>query len=167
VERRFHQRLVGEELDVLCPQQRRDEVAAVSQSEVVAVYPHRWAVPRDTWGHFFSQAEREIGALVYSGMFMAEDLGVRRRFINMLRVFRPSSPMNLGTWILSAFGGAVTGASLLSAARGGWRAAGDACAVPAPMSTPPTPKPTATPTTCPRPRSACVPRADSATLPSP
>jgi hypothetical protein len=45
----------------------RDEVAAVSQSEIVAVYPHRWAVPRDTPGHFFSQAEREIGVLVYSG----------------------------------------------------------------------------------------------------
>jgi transcriptional regulator with XRE-family HTH domain len=58
----------------------RDEVAAVSQSEVVQVWPHRWAVPRDTWGHFFSQAEREIGALVYSGMFMAEDIGVHRLF---------------------------------------------------------------------------------------
>ena len=45
----------------------RDEVAAVSESEVVAVWPHRWAVPRDTWGHLFSQAEREIGVLVYAG----------------------------------------------------------------------------------------------------
>jgi hypothetical protein len=58
----------------------RDEVAAVSRSEVVAVWPHRWAVPRDTWGLFFAKAEREIGALVYSGMFMAEDIGVRRLF---------------------------------------------------------------------------------------
>ena len=63
----------------------RDEVAAVSQSEVVAVYPHRWAVPRDTWGHFFSQAERDIGALVYSGMFMAEDIGVHRLFAERAR----------------------------------------------------------------------------------
>jgi transcriptional regulator with XRE-family HTH domain len=63
----------------------RDEVAAVSQSEVVAVWPHRWAVPRDTWGHFFSQAEREIGALVYSGMFMAEDIGVHRLFADRAR----------------------------------------------------------------------------------
>jgi hypothetical protein len=60
-------------------------VAAVSQSEVVAVYPHRWAVPRDTWGHFFSQAERDIGALVYSGMFMAEDIGVHRLFAERAR----------------------------------------------------------------------------------
>jgi transcriptional regulator with XRE-family HTH domain len=63
----------------------RDEVAAVSQSEVVTVWPHRWAVPRDTWGHFFSQAQREIGALVYSGMFMAEDIGVHRLFADRAR----------------------------------------------------------------------------------
>ena len=63
----------------------RDEVAAVSESEIVAVYPHRWAVPRDTRGHFFSQAEREIGALVYSGMFMAEDIGVHRLFAERAR----------------------------------------------------------------------------------
>jgi transcriptional regulator with XRE-family HTH domain len=63
----------------------RDEIAAVSQSEVVQVWPHRWAVPRETWGHFFSQAEREIGALVYSGMFMAEDIGVHRLFAERAR----------------------------------------------------------------------------------
>jgi transcriptional regulator with XRE-family HTH domain len=63
----------------------RDEVAAVSRSEVVAVWPHRWAVPRDTWGLFFAKAEREIGALVYSGMFMAEDIGVHRLFAERAR----------------------------------------------------------------------------------
>jgi transcriptional regulator with XRE-family HTH domain len=63
----------------------RDEVAAVSQSEIVSVWPHRWAVPRDVWGHFFSAAEREIGALVYSGMFMAEDIGVHRLFAERAR----------------------------------------------------------------------------------
>ena len=35
-----------------------DQVAAAAQSEIVAVYPHRWAVPRETWEHFFAQAER-------------------------------------------------------------------------------------------------------------
>ena len=46
----------------------RDEVAIVSESEVVAVWPHRSEVPRDTWGHLFSGAEREIGVLVYAGL---------------------------------------------------------------------------------------------------
>jgi transcriptional regulator with XRE-family HTH domain len=50
----------------------RDEVAAVSESEIVAVYPHRWALPRDTLGRFFSEAEREIGALVYAGKRRAD-----------------------------------------------------------------------------------------------
>ena len=63
----------------------RDEVAAVSQSEVVAVWPHRWAVPRDTWGHFFGQAEREIGILVYSGYFLAEDAGMRQLLADKAR----------------------------------------------------------------------------------
>jgi transcriptional regulator with XRE-family HTH domain len=63
----------------------RDEIAAASQSEIVAVYPHRWSVPRETLGRFFSQAEREIGALVYSGMFMAEDMGVQQIFAERAR----------------------------------------------------------------------------------
>jgi transcriptional regulator with XRE-family HTH domain len=62
-----------------------DEVAAVSQSEIVAVYPHRWAVPRDTFGHFFGQAQREIGLLVYSGVFIAEDMGVMKLFTEKAR----------------------------------------------------------------------------------
>src|SRR5947209_7016735 len=58
----------------------RDEVAVVSESEVVAVYPHRSEVPRDVWGHLFSGAEREIGVLVYSGLFLSEDAGIQKIF---------------------------------------------------------------------------------------
>ncbi|MGO9277559.1 MAG: helix-turn-helix domain-containing protein [Streptosporangiaceae bacterium] len=56
----------------------RDQVAVASHSEIVAVYPHRSEVPRDVWGRLFSEAESEIGALVYSGLFLAEDSGVQR-----------------------------------------------------------------------------------------
>jgi len=56
----------------------RDVVAAVSESEIVAVYPHRSEVPRDVWEHLFSQAEREIGVLVYSGLFLSEDARLQR-----------------------------------------------------------------------------------------
>lgn len=58
----------------------RDEVAAVSDSEVVAVWPHRSEVPRDVWGHLFGQAVREIGVLVYSGLFVSEDAGIQKIF---------------------------------------------------------------------------------------
>jgi transcriptional regulator with XRE-family HTH domain len=56
----------------------RDQVTAVSESEIVAVYPHRSEVPRDVWEHLFSQAEQEIGVLVYSGLFLSEDARVQR-----------------------------------------------------------------------------------------
>ena len=56
----------------------RDQVAAASENEIVAVYPHRWAVPRDAWGRLFGVAERDIGVLVYSGFFLADDAGMVR-----------------------------------------------------------------------------------------
>ncbi len=53
----------------------REQVAAASDSEVLAIYPHRSDVPRDAWERLFAAAEREIGVLVYSGLFLAEDAG--------------------------------------------------------------------------------------------
>jgi transcriptional regulator with XRE-family HTH domain len=44
--------------------------------ELGAVYPHRWAIPRDRWKRFFESAEREIGVLAYSALFLAEDAGM-------------------------------------------------------------------------------------------
>jgi hypothetical protein len=39
-----------------------------------------------------------------SPVFLILDLGMPSRFYNMLRVFKPTSPMSVGTWILSVFG---------------------------------------------------------------
>jgi hypothetical protein len=50
-----------------------------------------------------------IGA---GAVFLVEDLGRRDRFHHMLRVFRPSSPMNVGTWLLTLYGPAVGVAAL-------------------------------------------------------
>ncbi len=41
---------------------------------------------------------------VAGAALLIQDLGRPARFLNMLRVFRPTSPMNLGAWILSASG---------------------------------------------------------------
>ena len=57
-----------------------EQVVAASESEVVTVYPHRWAVPRDAWGRIYGAAEHDIGVLVYSGLFLAEDAGILRMF---------------------------------------------------------------------------------------
>src|SRR5690349_24605211 len=54
----------------------REQVAAAGESEVIAVYPHRWAVPPDAWAGLFRDAGQEIGLLVYSGLFLADDTGL-------------------------------------------------------------------------------------------
>lgn len=58
----------------------RDQAANASESEIVNIYPHRWTVPSDLWRNFFETAEEEIGVLVYSGLFLSEDAGIRRAF---------------------------------------------------------------------------------------
>jgi hypothetical protein len=50
-----------------------------------------------------------IGAAV-SGPLLILDLGRPERFLNMLRVFKPQSPMSVGAWTLSVFGTATAGA---------------------------------------------------------
>jgi len=63
----------------------REQVASASESEILTVYPHRWAVPRDVWGRLFTGAEREVGVLVYGGFFLAEDAGMLRLFAEKAR----------------------------------------------------------------------------------
>jgi transcriptional regulator with XRE-family HTH domain len=71
--------LLGVEESYLWPDAlSRDQVAAASENEIVTVYPHRWTVPRDAWARLFGAAEREIGVLVYSGFFLADDAGMVR-----------------------------------------------------------------------------------------
>jgi formate-dependent nitrite reductase membrane component NrfD len=41
---------------------------------------------------------------IVSPVLLIMDLGRPRLFINMLRIFKPQSPMSVGAWILSAFG---------------------------------------------------------------
>jgi formate-dependent nitrite reductase membrane component NrfD len=48
-----------------------------------------------------------------SPALLIRDLGRPERFLNMLRVFKPTSPMNLGSWILTFEGTAVGLAALL------------------------------------------------------
>jgi formate-dependent nitrite reductase membrane component NrfD len=51
------------------------------------------------------------GAILSAPLLIA-DLGRPERFLNMLRVFKPQSPMSVGAWTLAAFGGAATGAAI-------------------------------------------------------
>jgi formate-dependent nitrite reductase membrane component NrfD len=54
-----------------------------------------------------------LGSIVASMYFLVADLGRPERFHHMLRVAKPSSPMSVGTWILTAYG---PGAGLAGAA---------------------------------------------------
>lgn len=55
-----------------------------------------------------------IGAAV-SAPLLISDLGRPERFLNMLRVFKPQSPMSVGAWTVAVFGGATTAAVLAPA----------------------------------------------------
>ncbi|TDV57637.1 NrfD/PsrC family molybdoenzyme membrane anchor subunit [Actinophytocola oryzae] len=45
-----------------------------------------------------------LGGLAVSMYFLVTDLGRPARFVNMLRVAKPTSPMSVGTWLLVAYG---------------------------------------------------------------
>jgi len=53
------------------------------------------------------------GAISASLLALVYDLGRPTRFINMLRVFKPTSPMSVGTWLITAYapGAVVAGAA--------------------------------------------------------
>jgi hypothetical protein len=65
------------------------------------------------------------GAAVGTGLLI-HDLGRPERFLNMLRVFRPSSPLSVGSWVLAAAGPLTVGSAVLSGASGTLGAIGDA-----------------------------------------
>ncbi|MBE9376322.1 polysulfide reductase NrfD [Saccharopolyspora sp. HNM0983] len=78
-----------------------------------------------------------IGATA-SVAFLVHDLGRPLRFLNMLRVFKPTSPLSVGSWVLAPFS-ALAGAGAVSAATGllprlGWLSS-SAAAVLAPAMT--------------------------------
>jgi transcriptional regulator with XRE-family HTH domain len=63
----------------------REQVVAASDSELLAIYPHRTDVPRDVWMQLFKSAEREIGVLVYAGLFLSEDEVLHRVLADKVR----------------------------------------------------------------------------------
>ena len=58
-----------------------------------------------------------VGAITMSAAALVHDLGRPSRFLNMLRVFKPSSPMSVGSWLLAAYG-PMSGAAAASAVTG-------------------------------------------------
>jgi formate-dependent nitrite reductase membrane component NrfD len=96
-----------------------------------ATFTGRPVLARRAWG----------GALVgvtVSPALLVKDLGRPKRFLYMLRVFKVTSPMSLGAWLLAANGGATSlaaGLNLLSPKRRGGLAEAGAATLGAPLAT--------------------------------
>lgn len=58
-----------------------------------------------------------FAALLPCAPLLIADLGDRKRFHHMLRVFKPTSPMSLGVWLLTGYSGIVFTALLRERAR--------------------------------------------------
>ncbi|WP_326822252.1 NrfD/PsrC family molybdoenzyme membrane anchor subunit [Streptosporangium sp. NBC_01756] len=76
-----------------------------------------------------------LGAAAGAGFLVAE-LGRPERFLNMLRIFKPSSPMSMGSWTLAAHS-TLTAAAAASALATVLRPAGDAAILVAGLTTGP------------------------------
>ena len=70
--------LTGWSVDQLWPDASRRAETDQASADLGAVYPHRSAIGLDLWRHVFARADHEIGVLVYSGLFLAEDVAVQR-----------------------------------------------------------------------------------------
>ena len=68
---------------------------------------------RVTGNHRLARAALLASAagFVPSPVLLIDDLGRPERFYNMLRVFKPTSPLSMGSWLLFAFGPASVGAA--------------------------------------------------------
>ncbi|MGN6556574.1 MAG: NrfD/PsrC family molybdoenzyme membrane anchor subunit, partial [Solirubrobacterales bacterium] len=104
---------------------------ASSVLAAAATFAGRPALARRAWVGAF------VGVTV-SPLLLIKDLGKPSRFLNMLRVFKVTSPMNVGAWLLLANGGATSlaaGFNLLDEKRRGGAPEVLAAALGAPLAT--------------------------------
>lgn len=81
--------LVGRDERELWPSAAYSRPLVPSNAEILTIYPHRWAVPRETWLRHFAGAEREIGILAYSALFLIEAPGILHTFVEKARAGVP------------------------------------------------------------------------------
>jgi hypothetical protein len=60
----------------------------------------------ERWARLAAAGGATVGAVT-----LIHDLGRPARFLNMLRVFKPTSPLSVGSWILAPFGGLTAAAA--------------------------------------------------------
>lgn len=70
-------RLTGWAAHDLWPGIDAQQNAAPDTGDVLMTYSQRCSVPPDVWRRLFARADRDIGILAYSSLFLAEDAGVQ------------------------------------------------------------------------------------------
>lgn len=107
----------------------RAEVRSYYDRPILKIPPWKWMIPayfftgglagassmlalgaRVTGNRRLARQSRLAGvsAVGASSALLIADLGRPARFYNMLRVFKPTSPMSVGSWLLSAYGAAAS-----------------------------------------------------------
>uniref|UniRef100_UPI00037F2E97 NrfD/PsrC family molybdoenzyme membrane anchor subunit n=1 Tax=Nocardiopsis alkaliphila TaxID=225762 RepID=UPI00037F2E97 len=76
-----------------------------------------------------------LAAISGSTAALIHDLGRPERFLNMLRVFKPTSPMSMGSWILMGYG-PLAGVAAVTAATGWFPRIGRAATIGAGLTGP-------------------------------
>jgi len=87
-------------------------------------------VARLTGNHALARRARlvSLSGIAVSPVFLIADLGRPSRFHNMLRVAKPTSPMSMGTWLISVFG-PMSGAAAMSDVTGLLEGVGRLCGI--------------------------------------
>nr|WP_205751896.1 XRE family transcriptional regulator [Cryptosporangium phraense] len=75
--------MVGKHENDLWP--HLEHLAGGASQETVAVYPHRGSVPPTVWRSLFGVARDRIDVLVYSGLFLVEDVELMRLITSRAR----------------------------------------------------------------------------------
>ena len=86
---------------------------STSSSAAWPARPRRWRWLAELRGNDVLARRAWAVALAGGGVspaLLIADLGRPERFLNMLRVFKVTSPMSVGSWVLSAFGAATAAA---------------------------------------------------------
>ncbi|ESR22646.1 NrfD/PsrC family molybdoenzyme membrane anchor subunit [Lutibaculum baratangense] len=87
-------------------------VAGLAGGAQVLATLFRRASPRKARGIVRNARWLAIGGSAAGGALLVADLRTPRRFYNMMRIFRPTSPMSIGTYVLLGFSG-LSGLTLL------------------------------------------------------